>query len=160
MKVYKLQRTQKLPISLETAWTFLCQPKNLQQLTPPSINLTITSDVPEHIYPGLIITYQLKIYKVFYFKWTTEITQSERLSYFIDEQRFGPYKFWHHEHRLQSIDGWVEIKDVVHYALPFGILGRMVHFGWIRNQLDDIFDYRYDILDNQFPEGEQHSRTI
>ena len=61
---------------------------------------------------------------------------------------------------MKSIDGGVEIKDVVHYALPFGILGRMVHFGWIRNQLDDIFDYRYDILDNQFPEGEQHSRTI
>ena len=146
MTVYKLQRTQILPIHLEKAWDFICRPENLQILTPPTIDLTITSNLPERIYPGLIITYRLKLYRMLYLNWVTEITTSERLTYFIDEQRIGPYKFWHHEHRLQKVEAGVEMKDLVHYALPYGILGRMVHAGWVQNQLNRLFDYRRDVL--------------
>ena len=146
MTVYKLQRTQILPIHLEKAWDFICRPENLQILTPPTIDLTITSNLPERIYPGLIITYRLKLYRMLYLNWVTEITTSERLTYFIDEQRIGPYKFWQHEHRLQKVEAGVEMKDLVHYALPYGILGRMVHAGWVQNQLNRLFDYRRDVL--------------
>ena len=146
MTVYKLQRTQILPIHLEKAWDFICRPENLQILTPPTIDLTITSNLPERIYPGLIITYRLKLYRMLYLNWVTEITTSERLRYFIDEQRIGPYKFWQHEHRLQKVEAGVEMKDLVHYALPYGILGRMVHAGWVQNQLNRLFDYRRDVL--------------
>ena len=150
MHVYKLQRTQILPVSLDAAWDFLCRPEHLRDLTPPGVGLTVTSDLPDRMYPGLIITYRLGPYSMFYFNWVTEITQAEPLSYFIDEQRSGPYRFWHHEHRLRSVEGGVEMKDLIHYALPFGLLGRMVHAAIVKNQLNAIFDYRREALADRF----------
>lgn len=150
MHVYRLQRTQILAISLDAAWDFLCRPEHLRDLTPPGVGLTVTSDLPDRMYPGLIITYRLGLYSMFYFNWVTEITQAEPLSYFIDEQRSGPYRFWHHEHRLRSVEGGVEMKDLVHYALPFGLLGRMVHAAIVKNQLNAIFDYRRKVLADRF----------
>ena len=150
MHVYRLQQTQMLPISQDTAWDFLCRPEHLEELTPPGVGLTVTSDLPDRIYPGLIITYRLNLYSIFSFNWVTEITQAERLNYFVDEQRSGPYRFWHHEHRLQPVEGGVEMSDVVHYALPFGLLGRMVHAAIVRNQLNTIFDYRREVLSARF----------
>lgn len=150
MHVYRLQQTQMLPISQDTAWDFLCRPEHLEELTPPGVGLTVTSDLPDRIYPGLIITYRLNLYSMFSFNWVTEITQAERLSYFVDEQRSGPYRFWHHEHRLRPVEGGVEMSDVVHYALPFGLLGRMVHAAIVRNQLNTIFDYRREVLSARF----------
>ena len=150
MHVYRLKRTQILPVSLDAAWDFLCRPEHLRDLTPPAVRLTVTSDLPDRMYPGLIITYRLGLYSMFYFNWVTEITQAEPLSYFIDEQRSGPYRFWHHEHRLRSVEGGVEMKDLVHYALPFGVLGRMVHAAIVKNQLNAIFDYRREALADRF----------
>lgn len=150
MHVYRLHRTQILPISLDAAWDFLCRPEHLRDLTPPGVGLTVTSDLPDRMYPGLIITYRLGLYSMFYFNWVTEITQAEPLSYFIDEQRSGPYRFWHHEHRLRAVEGGVEMKDLVHYALPFGVLGRMVHAAIVKNQLIAIFDYRREVLTDRF----------
>ena len=150
MHIYRLQRTQILPISLDAAWDFLCRPEHLRDLTPPGVSLTVTSHIPDRMYPGLIITYRLGLYSMFYFNWVTEITQAEPLSYFIDEQRSGPYRFWHHEHRLRSVEGGVEMKDLIHYALPFGLLGRMVHAAIVKKQLNAIFDYRREVLTDRF----------
>ncbi|MXY98010.1 MAG: SRPBCC family protein [Gemmatimonadetes bacterium] len=150
MHVYRLKRTQILPVSLDVAWDFLCRPEHLQDLTPPGVGLTVTSELPDRMYPGLIITYRLGLYSMFYFNWVTEITQAEPLRYFIDEQRSGPYKFWHHEHRLRSVEGGVEMKDLIHYALPFGVLGRMVHAAIVKNRLNAIFDYRREALADRF----------
>ena len=150
MHVYRLKRTQFLPVSLDAAWDFLCRPEHLRDLTPPGVGLTVTSDLPDRMYPGLIITYRLELYSMFHFNWVTEITQAEPLSYFIDEQRSGPYKFWHHEHRLRSVEGGVEMNDLIHYALPFGVLGRMVHAAIVKNQLNAIFDYRREALADRF----------
>lgn len=146
MHVYRLHRTQILPVSLDAAWDFLCRPEHLRDLTPPGVGLTVTSDLPDLMYPGLIITYRLGLYSMFYFNWVTEITQAKPLSYFIDEQRSGPYRFWHHEHRLRSTARGVEMIDLIHYALPFGLLGRMVHAAIVRRQLNAIFDYRREAL--------------
>ncbi|MXY48623.1 MAG: SRPBCC family protein [Gemmatimonadetes bacterium] len=150
MHVYRLHRTQILPVSLDAAWDFLCRPEHLRDLTSPGVRLTVTSDLPDRMYPGLLITYRLGLYSMFYFNWVTEITQAEPLSYFIDEQRSGPYRFWHHEHRLRSVEGGVEMDDLVHYALPFGVLGRMVHAAIVKNQLNAIFDYRREALADRF----------
>ncbi len=150
MHVYRLHRTQILPVSLEAAWDFLCRPEHLRDLTPPGVGLTVTSHIPDRMYPGLIITYRLGLYSMFYFNWVTEITQAEPLSYFIDVQRSGPYRFWHHEHRLRSVEGGVEMKDLIHYALPFGLLGRMVHAAIVKKQLNAIFDYRCEVLAERF----------
>ena len=150
MHVYRLHRTQSLPVSLDTAWDFLSRPEHLRDLIPPGIELIVTSELPDRVYPGLIITYRLGLHKLFYFNWITEITQAEPLSYFIDEQRSGPYRFWHHEHRLRSTEHGVEMTDLIHYALSFGMLGRMVHAAIVRNKLNAIFDYRHQVISGRF----------
>ena len=69
---------------------------------------------------------------------------------FIDEQRIGPYRFWHHEHRFETIDGGTKITDQVTYALPFGPFGDLVHTAWVKNKLKQIFDYRREKLQELF----------
>ena len=77
--------------------------------------------------PGMIISY--RIHPIFRLRlsWVTEITHVQEPHSFVDEQRFGPYKFWHHQHRFREVPGGVEIRDIVNYALPFGPLGRIAH---------------------------------
>ena len=150
MKIYTIHQTQRLPISLEEAWAFFSDPKKLQEITPEKMRFQILSDVPSEIYPGLIIQYKVTAIANISMNWTTEIALVIPGKMFIDEQRFGPYKFWHHQHHFRAIDGGVEIEDLVHYALPFGILGRMVHAIDIRRRLDHIFAYRKQILEQMF----------
>jgi ligand-binding SRPBCC domain-containing protein len=87
---------------------------------------------------------------MFCFNWVTKIIQAERLRYFIDDQGSGPYRFWRHEHRLRSTEHGVEMTDLIHYALPFGMQGRMVHAAIVRKQLNAIFDYRREALSGKF----------
>lgn len=65
---------------------------------------------------------------------------------FIDEQRFGPYKFWHHKHFFKPVPGGVLCTDLVYYALPFAFLGQLAHWLFVKKQLKNIFDYRYHKL--------------
>jgi ligand-binding SRPBCC domain-containing protein len=75
-------------------------------------------------------------------RWTTEITHVEAPSYFVDEQRVGPYSIWHHEHHFKAIEGGVEMLDRVNYKVPFGLLGKIFHPIIVRPKLEQIFDYR------------------
>ncbi len=72
----------------------------------------------------------------------TEITQVSENKYFIDEQRFGPYKFWHHQHHFREIDGGTEMNDILTYGLPMGMLGRIANGLFVANKLQQIFEYR------------------
>ncbi len=150
MKIYSIHQKQRLPISLEEAWAFFSDPRNLQEITPPEMRFQILSDVPDGIYPGLIIQYKVTAIANFSMNWTTEIAHVIPGKMFIDEQRFGPYKFWHHQHHFRSIDGGVEMEDLVHYALPFGLLGRIAHSIDIRRRLNHIFVFRKQVLEQMF----------
>jgi ligand-binding SRPBCC domain-containing protein len=87
-------------------------------------------------------------------EWVTEITHVEPLSFFVDEQRFGPYKFWHHKHFFTQIENGVLMEDVVHYKIPFGILGRIFHPILVKPKLDEIFTFRTQKLIELF--GDYH----
>ena len=150
MKIYTLTRKQVLPISLEQAWPFFSTPSNLEQITPAFLNFHITSPVPEEIYPGLIITYRIAAVAGIPMTWVTEIKHVVRLRQFVDEQRLGPYRFWHHLHRFREVEGGVEMEDIVHYAMPWGIFGRLVHAVFIRSRLKRIFDFRREYVEGYF----------
>jgi ligand-binding SRPBCC domain-containing protein len=141
MKVYRLEKEQLIDIPIDISWEFFSNPKNLQEITPDSLSFNITSDLPEKVYPGLIILYKLKLLGFVPMNWVTEITQVREGEFFIDEQRFGPYKFWHHQHIFIEEAGKTRMKDIVHYGLPFGILGR-IGIGFVNSQLEEIFSYR------------------
>ena len=154
MNFYSIKRTQHLPVSVEEAWEFFSSPNNLQKITPPDMSFMITSDKKdgERMYAGQIITYIIKPMFGIPVKWMTEITHVKEGEYFIDEQRCGPYKLWHHRHSFQKTATGVEMYDEVNYVLPMGIIGSIAHRLFIRKRIEYIFDYRREILKSMFSE--------
>ena len=151
MKVYRLSRTQKIPLSLEDAWSYFSSPKNLQEITPNHLKFKILTDISEDkMYSGQIINYIVTPLLNIPMRWTAEIKHVEEGVYFVDEQRFGPYALWHHKHFFKAVDGGVELMDIVDYALPLGPLGRFAHWLFVRRQLESIFRYRSQKLEQMF----------
>lgn len=159
--VHQLKSRQKLPISLEEAWSFFSNANNLATITPPFLNLKINNQqnksMRSEIYPGQIITYKVKPMLGIPIFWMTEITHVERLKLFVDEQRKGPYKIWHHQHHFTEIEGGVEMTDIVHYSIPFSILGSLAHSISIKKQLQKIFTYRYYKVNELFGDWPEQS---
>jgi ligand-binding SRPBCC domain-containing protein len=150
MKLYRLERRQLLPISLETAWAFFSDPHNLQQITPVWLDFKITNTISGKMYPGMIISYRLRTLFRLPTTWITEITHVDEPVFFVDEMRVGPYRFWHHQHRFIETAAGIEMRDTVHYALKFGWLGQILHNMIIRTKLNEIFDYRQTALEAIF----------
>lgn len=151
MTVYNLTTVQKLPISLDEAWGFFSNHRNLKEITPPHMGFNITSaNESEKMYEGMIITYKLYPVLGIPVQWMTEITHIKDKQYFIDEQRSGPYAIWHHQHWFKEIEGGVEMTDMVDYKIPLGILGNLAHVLFVRKQLKNIFDFRYKKLEELF----------
>lgn len=151
MKIYHLVRSQKLPITQDVAWAFFANPANLQQLTPDWAKMT--DDSPEKfksIFTGMIQTLSIKMPLGLPGRWIAAITHVDAPHYFIDEQKIGPFKFWHHRHQITPIENGVEVRDTIYYALPFGIFGNMAHSLFVRNQLHELFDYRAHVLEDFF----------
>lgn len=142
MKVYQLKSTQVLPISIEKAWDFFSDPKNLEKICPPEMNFTILEGADERMFAGQIISYKVSVLPMVRLRWVTEITHVKEGEYFVDEQRFGPYKLWHHKHLFKKVAGGVEMTDVVHYAIPLGLMGRLMNALLIAKKVKFIFEYR------------------
>ena len=142
MKIFKLKYSQKLPINLNEAWDFLSSPNNLELITPKSMDFNITDWDRKKAYPGQIIQYTVKPILGIKINWVTEITHVRAKEYFVDEQRFGPYTFWHHKHFIKEIEGGVIMEDVIHYKPPFGLLGVLLNFLFINSKLNSIFKHR------------------
>ncbi len=152
MKIYQLHTTQKLPISVDEAWNFLSDPENLKRITPDYMGFKIISGDDRDMYPGQIIEYIVTPVLGIPTKWVTEITHVVDRQFFVDEQRFGPYALWHHKHFIKPIQGGVIMEDIVHYKLPFGILGQLVHPIIVKPKLNEIFKHRERTLIELFGE--------
>ncbi|MGM0621066.1 MAG: SRPBCC family protein [Bacteroidota bacterium] len=151
MGFYQLHKTQKIPATIEEAWDFISAPVNLKKITPIYMGFDITTKhATEKMYPGMIITY--KVSPVFGIKmnWVTEITHIKEREYFVDEQRSGPYSMWHHEHKIEPIEGGVLMTDIVSYKPPLGFLGSIANAVLIKKQLNEIFDFREKALNEIF----------
>lgn len=152
MQFYSIKSRQHLPVSLEEAWAFFSSPNNLQKITPGNMNFTITSDRKdgEKMYPGQIITYTLTPIFGIRVKWMTEITHVVDGHYFIDEQRFGPYRLWHHKHTFIATPNGTDMYDEVNYVLPFGFFGTIAHRLFVRKRIEEIFRYRTKVVEELF----------
>lgn len=149
--MYVLKYSQKLPISPEQCWEFFSSPANLKILTPEHMGFEITNDLNDRkMFAGQVIAYIIKPLFNLSIEWVTEITHMDPPHYFIDEQRFGPYKFWHHEHRFIPIPNGTEMIDIVHYKLPFGLLGKVIYHLKVKSDLESIFSYRNAKLEQMF----------
>lgn len=140
--MYILERRQLVTGTPEQAWAFLQDPANLDRITPPDLQFRIVTDVPAIMYNGLIVEYRITIPLIGTHAWVTEIKHIREGLSFVDEQRLGPYRFWHHYHEIRPGQGGTQLFDRVCYQPPFGILGRLAHRLYIRLTLERIFDYR------------------
>ncbi len=140
--MHQLRTVQTLPISLEEAWAFFSNPKNLERITPKDMNLIPTSPLPDKTYPGLFITYKVKPLLGIPMLWVTEITHVREQEFFVDEQRLGPYRIWHHQHHFKAVKGGVEMTDIVDYRLPLGPIGILMNALFIGKKLKQVFEYR------------------
>lgn len=152
MKIYTKKSVQNLPITLNEAWDFLSDPKNLKTITPEYMGFIIESGADRPMFPGQIIQYVVTPVLGIKTKWVTEITHVDNKHYFVDEQRFGPYALWHHKHFIKEIPGGVEMEDIIDYKVPMGWLGQLVHPIIVKPKLDEIFEYRRKKLIELFGE--------
>jgi ligand-binding SRPBCC domain-containing protein len=149
--IYTLEASQELNIPLVEAWDYFSSPNNLSKITPARMGFNITSKVDRKAYQGQIITYKVSPIPFVNTNWVTEITTVKEQEFFIDEQRFGPYSMWHHEHFFESLpNGNTLMKDKISYKLPFGFLGDFAHQLFVKKQLKSIFEYREEVLDDIF----------
>ena len=148
--MYQLKRTQFVKTDLQTCWDFFSSPKNLKVITPDYMGFDVLVDVPEKMYEGLMIEYIVKPLLGIPMKWVTEIKYVHDKEFFVDEQRKGPYKIWHHEHHFKEAEGGVEMTDIVSYEIPFGVLGKIAHPILVKRKLEEIFDYRFRKVEEIF----------
>lgn len=159
MGFYQLKTEQIVHAGLDEVWDFISSPANLKEITPPHMGFIIkTKDLPEKMYPGMIISYTVKPILGIPLTWVTEITQVVEKQYFVDEQRVGPYAMWHHQHFIKETDQGVLMQDIVSYKPPLGILGSIANSLIIRKQLEQIFKHREKAMDFKFPHPNKHIR--
>lgn len=149
--LHTIQTSQLIKSDINTVWDFMSSPKNLAVITPDYMQFEILSDLGDgKMFQGQIIEYYVRPILNIKLHWVTEITHVKDKEFFVDEQRFGPYAFWHHKHSFKVTELGVEMNDVVHYKLPFGVLGKLGNELLVKKQLKEVFDYRYQIVENLF----------
>ena len=149
--IHQLKTEQFLYADIDRVWDFVSSPKNLKKITPGYMGFDIKStNLPEKMYPGMIISYKVSPLLSIPTTWVTEITHVLEKKFFVDEQRVGPYSMWHHQHFFEQKENGVLMNDIVTYKVPFGIIGVLANNLFIRKQLQSIFDYRYNTLNKIF----------
>lgn len=151
MKTFYYHTEQFLPIDIHTAWNFFSSAINLAVITPPELDFKILTDLDNtEVYEGMLIEYQLKPLFGIPVHWQTEIFQINKPVKFTDRQLKGPYKTWEHTHIFIQRDDGVLMEDRVKYKLPFGLIGQIAHFLFIKRKVENIFIYRKEILKKIF----------
>jgi len=150
MKIYQLYRQQTLNMTLQEAWSFFSSPYHLNDITPDFFHVTITSKVPEKMYAGLMISYQMKAVFGIPMNWLSEVSHCDEPKRFVYEQRIGPFKFWSHEVCLTEQQNGILLEDIMFYAMPLGWLGQLINTVLIADKLERIFDTRHAYLQSKF----------
>ena len=146
-----INKTQLIKSDLDTVWSFMSRPENLSKITPDYMGFDVLTNIKGvEMYPGQIIEYKVSPMMGIKLHWVTEITHVRDKVFFVDEQRFGPYAFWHHQHILKQVEGGIEMQDIVHYKIPFGIFGRLANALFVKKQLESIFSFRFEAVEKIF----------
>jgi len=158
--MYQLKRTQLVRADIASCWDFFSSPHNLSLITPSSMGFAVITEIPDKMYEGLMIEYTVKPLLGIPMRWVTEIKTVRENAFFVDEQRVGPYKMWHHEHHFKELGDMVEMTDIVSYELPLGIFGRLMHRLIVKKKLESIFTYRFAAVEKLFNQVASESVTL
>jgi len=157
MSMHNLHREQFLPAAREQVWDYFCDPRNLNEMTPPDMKFFIITNPLERMAAGQLIEYRVEFIRGWKSLWLTEIAHVREREYFVDEQRIGPYEFWYHEHKFEQVDGGTRMIDHVTYSIGFGPLGDLMNAVWISHRLKSIFDFRAQKIQEIFPGSSERS---
>jgi hypothetical protein len=147
--VYRLERVQRIPRGRDEVFAFFADAANLQAVTPPFLHFRILSPLPIEMRRGARIEYSLALFGI-PFGWRTAITRWEPGVCFVDEQASGPYAFWRHVHTFRDCGDATEMTDTVEYSLPFGPIGEIARWLFVRRTLERIFDFRQATIASRF----------
>ena len=151
MGYYQIHRQQILNSDIETIWDFASDTENLKKITPPEVGFEILSKSSMAMEEGMIIIYKISPILNIPTSWITEISHVVKHKCFVDTQLYGPYKFWHHQHKFDSIEsGQTRMTDIITYETPFGIVGDIANALFLKSKLNKIFDHRTKVLDQMF----------
>lgn len=151
MQVKEKRWEQYIPQKLDEVWHFFSRPENLNEITPEDMSFEILSDVADTpMYEGMIIRYNVRPFFNLPMNWVTEITYVRDREYFIDEQRFGPYALWHHQHHFKAVEGGTLMTDILHYKIPFGIIGNLADAVLVEKKIEEIFQFRFEEVERRF----------
>ena len=140
--MYQLKRQQLVKTDMATCWDFFSSPGNLQKITPKYMGFDVLTEVPDNMYEGLIIEYRVRPLLSIPMNWITEITHVKEHQFFVDEQRKGPYRIWHHEHHFKSVEGGVLMTDILHYDVGMSFLGWIASKLFVDKKVEQIFEFR------------------
>jgi ligand-binding SRPBCC domain-containing protein len=152
MTLHELRRELWVPHPLPAVFEFFARAENLETITPPWLRFRLLTPTPITMKQGATIAYALRVRGI-RLQWLTEIERWDPPFEFIDVQSKGPYKLWRHTHRFSQVEGGTSILDIVHYALPLGVLGRLIHRLQVAKDLAAIFDYRALRIQELFAPG-------
>ncbi len=140
--MYRIEATSWINADLQTSWDFFSDPRNLLKLTPSEMKMRVKTDLPEKMYPGMIISYSVAPLFGISLPWTSRINQVKELEYFTDDMIEGPFSIWHHQHFFEEKDGGTEIRDIVDYKVPLGPIGQLFHPLLVKSRVRAIFEHR------------------
>ena len=149
----RLEFTTYVPATVSEVWDFFSSPANLGLITPEHMNFEFRSPISGGVYPGMFIAYRLSPMRGMRVSWVTEITHLEVGKYFIDEQRKGPYRIWHHEHHFRQVGSGTEMHDILYYSIPWGFIGKMTDKFLVYDKVLEIFKYREMKIGKIFRKG-------
>ena len=158
MKLYTLESNQFINKPIEEVFQFFSKPENLSVITPAKLGFKILSPNPIKMEVGRLIDYNIYLMGI-PIHWRTLITDYEPPNMFVDQQIKGPYAMWHHTHTFHKVKGGVEIKDRIVYSIPFGFLGQLLNYLWIKRDLNNIFLHRKKVIDKLFENNDYKSYT-
>jgi len=149
VKVYLLERRQRIEAPLEEVFPFFADAGNLERITPEWLGFRFVTPLPVRMRDGARIEYQIRLAGV-PVRWLTRILRWDPPNGFVDRQERGPYRLWEHSHRFEPDGEAVVMTDRVHYALPLGPIGRLVHPVAVGPALGHIFDARHARIEEHF----------
>ncbi len=147
---YVLERSQRVALPVEAVFAFFAEARNLEAITPPWLGFRVVTPGAIAMREGALIDYRLRLHEL-PMRWRTRIAVWDPPRRFVDVQVRGPYSLWEHTHSFEPVDGGVEIRDRVRYALPLGPLGRLAHALFVRRDLERIFDFRARAVAGRLP---------
>ena len=139
---YRIAKTLWVPRPIDAVFEFFGNAANLELMTPPWLAFKILTPQPIEMCPGTHIDYRISL-RGLPMRWRSEITTWKPPFEFVDEQRKGPYRQWHHRHTFESRDGGTLVGDEVTYDV---LGGDLIHRLFVAGDLRKIFAFREETM--------------